>query len=196
MSEPSLPPEPSRRGFAKRALAAVVGAVAFVSPVVAGVVAMLDPLVRRKSGGKSGSDGGEFVRVTTLDALPVDGVPRQFPVVLESKRDAWTTYQNVRVGAVFLRRTADGVTAHNVVCPHAGCFLDYTPKIEGYRCPCHNSEFEVDGALREIASNDLPTVSPRGMDSLEIDEVALKEGVVRVKFQNFRAGVHQKTPVT
>jgi menaquinol-cytochrome c reductase iron-sulfur subunit len=58
----------------KRFCAGVIGVVLGVIPFGAGLVAFMDPL-RRKAG------NADFVRVTSLDALPADGVPRKFPIV-------------------------------------------------------------------------------------------------------------------
>jgi Rieske Fe-S protein len=118
-----------------------------------------------------------------LAALPDDGRPHQFQV-LADKVDAWTVVRNVPVGAVYLVRQGNSVTAFNVVCPHAGCFVDIAPAGSDvtFACPCHRSSFHADGSL-------IPgSVSPRGLDRLEVDRDALAAGEVRVQFQNFQAG--------
>jgi Rieske Fe-S protein len=80
--------------------------------------------------------------------------------------------------------------AFNVVCPHAGCFVE--PAKEGaFYCPCHNSEFQPNGAIVEGRC-----VSPRGLDELAVDDAALKAGTIRIRFQNFIAGTHEKIPTT
>src|SRR5207302_9220658 len=118
MNEVSAMDAPNgRRDFLKKAAAAVIGIVLGLVPLATGITFLLDPL-RRKGG------SGRAVRVTTLDALPDDGVPRKFPV-LATRIDAWNKFTEVPIGAVYLRRTKDGqVQAFNVVCPHAGCFVD------------------------------------------------------------------------
>ena len=132
----------SRRDFFKKSLAVVLGAISTIIPVAAGLTVFLDPL-RRKSSGKG------FVRVATLDALPNDGAPRKFPV-LADRVDAWNRFSNVPIGAVYLRRTAnDKVEALNVVCPHAGCFVDFKAERGKFLCPCHNSLFAVDGKIAD-----------------------------------------------
>ena len=174
------PPGPTRRNFFKEGVALVIGAVVTVVPALAGLRVLLDPL-RRKSG------AGGFVQVATLTALPEDGVPRKFPVVT-TQVDAWNRVPDVPVGAVYLRRTGPNVVrAFNVVCPHAGCFVDYKPATGGFLCPCHNSVFAVDG---RISSADSP--APRGLDELEVEVRGGSE--VWVRFQNFRAGVKEKLP--
>ena len=129
-----------------------------------------------------------MVRVTTLDAVADDGVPRKF-TVRSTKSDAWNRLENVPVGAVYLRRTKEGkVEALNVICPHAGCFVDFSPERGNFQCPCHESSFALDGS---IASRKSP--SPRAMDrlSVKVDE----NGAVWVGFQNFQAGRAEQVPV-
>ena len=179
--EANIPPSSDdRRTFFKKVLAVAIGTLIVLVPSAAGITVLFDPL-RRKS------NKAEFLPVTNLDALPDDDLPRSFQVVAD-RRDAWNLYPAQRIGAVYLRRNKDKVTAFNVVCPHLGCFVDAAP--DGtYKCPCHNSSFNKDGSL--IAGS----VSPRGLDELEIDQAALKQGLVKVRFQNFQAGTHQRIPV-
>ena len=103
--------------------------------------------------------------------------------------DAWNKYPNAPIGAIYLRRTGDGqVEALNVVCPHAGCFIDFLSGEKKFYCPCHNSRFGLDGAIADRKSP-----SPRGMDSLEVE---VRNGTeVWVKFQNFQTGHSEKVPV-
>ena len=57
----------------------------------------------------------------------------------------------------------------------------------GFLCPCHNSSFHPDGSIVQGKC-----VSPRGLDTLDIDQDALKGGLVRVNFRNFQAGTAEK----
>ena len=95
----------------------------------------------------------------------------------------------VPVGAVYLRRVSDQkVQAFNVVCPHAGCFVDYDASGKSYHCPCHNSRFALDGRIADPKSP-----SPRGLDELEVE---LRNGnEIWVRFLNFRAGQKERIPV-
>jgi len=181
MPAPEPQPQPDRRGFLKQALAAVLTAVAALIPVGVGVAVATDPLRRKAAVGND-------VRVTRLDALPADGTPRRFPVIA-AKTDAWNKSEAAPIGAVYLRRTSDDkVEALNVVCPHAGCAVDFDAGNAQFLCPCHKSSFKVDGSLANPHSP-----SPRGMDSLavRVDE----DGIVWVTFQNFLAGRPDKVPV-
>ncbi len=178
---PDHPPQPDRRDFLAKAAATVIGGgLALVGPV-AGLGVLLDPLRRQ-------SAGGGAVRVASLAALPDDGVPRKFPV-LATRQDAWNRSKNVPVGAVYLRREKGGaVRAFNVVCPHAGCFVDFRADKGCYLCPCHNSTFALDGKVLDQNSP-----APRALDELPVE---MREGgEVWVAFQNFRPGEKERLPV-
>jgi menaquinol-cytochrome c reductase iron-sulfur subunit len=179
MSEVNPNGEP-RRDFLKKASAVVIGGVITAVPVAAGIRVIMDPL-RQKAA------GGQRVKVTTLDSLPADGAPRKF-AVLASRVDAWNRFPDAPVGAIYLRRTGENaVEALNVVCPHAGCFVDFRADKKDYYCPCHNSSFQIDGKIADPKSP-----APRGLDSLKTE---LKGNDVWVEFQNFRTGMKEKVPV-
>ena len=143
---------------------------------------ILDPL--RRSAGASGA-----IKVATLESLPNDGVPRKFAIIAD-RSDAWNKFPQVPVGAVYLRRTSETeVQAFNVICPHAGCPVDYVAERKGYLCPCHDSTFELDGKVRDPKSP-----SPRGLDDLKVDIRA--GGEVWVEFKNFVTGHAEKVVKT
>jgi menaquinol-cytochrome c reductase iron-sulfur subunit len=181
MEHHPCPPAPDRRNFLAKAAAVVIGGIVTVIPPAAGLLVFLDPL-RRKS------ETGGAVFVANLAAIPESGEPRKFPV-LATRVDAWNRTPNVPIGAVYLQRLeGNRVRALNVVCPHAGCFVDFKGTRNNFHCPCHNSSFGLDGKVLDPKSP-----SPRPLDSLEAEVRNGSE--VWVKFQNFRAGVHEKIPV-
>ena len=171
---------PARRSFLARVGAVVVGGLAAVVPVGAAVTALFDPL--RRGGGD-----GSMVRVTRLSAIPSDGTPQKFTVTTD-RVDAWSTYADTPVGAVYLRRTEDSVIALNVVCPHAGCFVRLLPEEARFACPCHNSSFDLDGTV-----NDPDSPAPRPMDALAVE--VRNDDEVWVRFRNFLPGREEKVPV-
>ena len=79
------------------------------------------------------------------------------------------------------------VEAINVVCPHAGCFVDFRTDKKDFYCPCHNSAFSIDGKI-----SDPKSPAPRGLDLLEAEVRNEKE--VWVTFQNFQTGKSEKVP--
>jgi menaquinol-cytochrome c reductase iron-sulfur subunit len=185
----SDPPPPSRRSFVTAALALLTGAVAVVTPLGVGIASFLTPLFRKIKSSE--------VRVAFLDQVPDDGRPRYFPVIAE-REDAWTRYPAQRVGAVYLVRQAgkEKPIAFTAKCPHAGCFIGYTPGEDLFKCPCHTSSFKLDGA-RALGDAE---VAPRDMDSLpvEIRQVKTADGQdlaeVWIDFIDFQTGHKEKIP--
>ena len=169
-----------RRGFIKF-LCIVIGGIVSAVPFGAGIWAYINPLTREK-----GVDGDGFLKITSLDAIPDDGTPAKFSVIAD-KEDAWNKFKNISVGAIYLRKEAGKVKALHTVCPHLGCFIDYRSTKSDFFCPCHNSNFKLDGSI-------VSGVSPRPMDPLEIEIRNKVE--VWVKFQNFQPGHDHPIPLS
>lgn len=184
MEKPAVEEMPARRSFFREAFALGLGGIATAVPFISGLVFYLNPLKKKK-----GQADEKFIRVTTLDSLPADNVPRQFPVI-GAKTDAWTRTEASPLGAVFLRRTVEGeIRAFSVICPHAGCFVEYVGREKNrFLCPCHNSEFALNG---DIASPGSP--SPRGLDPVDVE--IRNDSEVWVHFQKFQSGTHDRIPV-
>lgn len=181
MEEDTQRQPPERRHFLKKIAAIIVGTIVTVIPAASGLMVMLDPLKKKKV-------TGDLIKVTNLASLPNDGVPRKFPV-LSDREDAWNRFPKSPIGAVYLRRTGETeIQALNVICPHAGCFVDYRSDITSYFCPCHNSTFALDGDI-----NDEKSPSPRGLDEMKVE---VRNGdEIWVQFQNFRTGKKDKEPL-
>ena len=169
-----------RRGFIKF-LCFVIGGIVSAVPFGAGIWAYINPLTREK-----GVDGDGFLKITSLDAIPDDGTPAKFSVIAD-KEDAWNKFKNISVGAIYLRKEAGKVKALHTVCPHLGCFIDYRATKSDFFCPCHNSNFKLDGSI-------VSGVSPRPMDPLEIEIRNKVE--VWVKFQNYQPGHDHPIPLS
>ena len=181
-SHEESPTDPERRQFLSKAVSFVFGGVVVAVPAGAGLATLLSPLGAENSGKLK-------VRLATLDDLPSDGTPKLFQVVAERK-DAWTKYPNKPIGSVFLRKKGENdVVAFNSSCPHAGCSVDLSKGGGEFNCPCHASTFNIEG---EIVGK---SVSPRGLDELEVDQELLKQGQVWITFVNFKAGVSEKIEV-
>jgi Rieske Fe-S protein len=175
-----------RRGFVAKLAAIVIGGLVGIVPAAVGLATFLNPLRSKVKERQrpSGSDAEGYYRVTTFDSL--SEAPQAFKIIADRK-DAWNTYPQDAIGAVYLQRVGanNEVRAFNVSCPHAGCAVDWRPTKELYHCPCHNSSFAADG------HRDPKSPSARNLDSLDVRVV---EGVVFVKFQDFKAGVKEKKP--
>ena len=178
--------QPDRRQFIKGA-SCVIGAAIGAVPMAAGVRVALSPLADKEA-----AEGGAMIRLADLADLAdlKPGVPMKFAIVAD-KSDKWTRYKDVPVGAVYLVKQKEDakepVVAFNTVCPHLGCFVDYRKEKQDFFCPCHDSNFALDGKLKN-------GVSPRGMDTLEWEIRDTTE--VWVKFQRFKANSKDKIAIS
>ncbi len=167
-------------------MAIVCGGVVAVFPFLAGIAVFLDPLRRRqRANGDTGGDLEGFVRVASLETVPADGVPRQFPVIAD-QHDAWTFFPQQRIGSVFLRRDPETkeLQCFTSICPHAGCSVDYAAETQTFNCPCHSSQFTSDGQVIP------PTPSPRGMDPMEVH--VSDNGEILVKYVSYLTGTEER----
>lgn len=170
---------PTRRGLLAALISALLGAV----PLGIGAAFFLSPLYRKKSDQPRGDD--DFIPLNLpFDALPADGTPI-LVTVERDKQNAWNLYPDSPVGTVWLRRVEGQALAFNSICPHLGCAVEYRTAANDFFCPCHNSNFELDGER-------LNQIPPRSLDMLE---TKLVDGSVWVKYQNFRAGTAEKIEV-
>ena len=175
----------NRRSF----FAILTGTLAVLGPIGAGLWMFFSPLFRKSSSPE--------VRVALLDQVPDDGKPHFFPVVSD-RQDAWTHYDAQKVGAVYLVRQPgeEKLIAFTAKCPHAGCSIGYSAEEQKFKCPCHTSAFNLDGAR----VNGDKEVAPRDMDPLEVnlntvrgdDDMSVKE--VMVTFVDFKTGHSEKIP--
>jgi len=191
MEQPSdsTPDPPARRGFFAKALALGLAAAAYAVPVLSGLAAALNPLRQKGQAGK-------FYKLALLDTLPEDGTPQKVAVI-DQRVNAWTRSIEP-IGAVYLMRTRDAsepVRAIQVICPHAGCSVQFKETVEEeggekvgeFYCPCHRARFDLEGVRLDATSP-----SPRDLDTLAIDPDKLPE--VWVEFQNFQTGIAAKVP--
>jgi menaquinol-cytochrome c reductase iron-sulfur subunit len=169
----------NRRGFLGKAAAVACGAVALFVPTAVGVAAFLNPL--RQKG-----EGGRLLRLASIDMLPEDGTPMKVAAIAD-RTDAWTQYPPEEIGAVFLRRDGDKVSALQTLCPHAGCPIGFDQQNKGFACPCHDQpKFDISGKRIDGPKS----FSPRDMDSLDVEIRNTNE--VWVKFQTFVLGTAEK----
>jgi Rieske Fe-S protein len=161
-----------------------ISAACGIFPLATGIPALLDPV--KKNSGESAKV--PWSKVAPFASLPEDGSPAKFEVVQETVVDAWTTYKDIPVGAVYLTRKEDEVIAFNLKCPHLGCAIDFRKQTNDYFCPCHNSSFALDGS---VTTENSP--SPRPMDTME---TKVEKGQVWIRFQQFRPNIEEKIPLS
>jgi menaquinol-cytochrome c reductase iron-sulfur subunit len=193
-NDPSTTPADSaaRRSFIVRFAAVVAGGLVALFPFAAGWGVITNPLRRsRATSGGDDADSTRFVRICPLDALPADGMPREFAVVADVS-DAWTHAPAQRIGAVFLTRSSkdpNEVTAFTATCPHLGCAVEFDPAKKEYECPCHKSGFGIDGQK-------LFGPSRRGLDPLPVKLAEISGAKeILVRFERFKGGIAAREPI-
>lgn len=124
----------------------------------------------------SASGAPEWIEVGPLAAIP-EGRPTNRSVVV-SQYAGWGRFSSEQ--SLWVVKKGERVTVFTSVCPHLGCTIN--EKANGFGCVCHNSAWSAEG--EKLAG---PT--PRGMDVLEHQ---VKDGILKVKYQNFKQGVAEK----
>ncbi len=96
---------------------------------------------------KEGEFGG-VVTIGGLKDLPVSGSPPvNFPKV-----------------KFWLSNTDEGLKAIYKVCTHLGCLYNWSDQEEKFICPCHGSQFNLDGSY-------IQGPAPRSLDSFAVQVV-------------------------
>ena len=166
----------SRRGALTKLV--VVGGAAFGCALAAPAAVFVTAPLR--GGGAVGERWVKTVRITDL----VDGQPKKVAIVAD-QRDAWTLSKDVELGAVWLTKRGNDVSAFSVVCPHLGCSINAGANGDGFGCPCHTSAFDAAG--KKVSGP-----SPRDMDALV---TKVENGFVLVDFRKFRIGVEERQEI-
>jgi Rieske Fe-S protein len=133
--------------------------------------------------------GGDQSGQTLLDVGPLSDFPLgewHFWAVETMHGDGW---KKTRVRqAIWVRRHGDGdrdVSVLSSICPHMGCLVNWYPDKGQFACPCHGGIFQTDG--QHVAGP-----PPRRMDALDFE---VRGGRLFVRWQDFKIGVPQRTPV-
>ena len=124
-----------RRGFLKRAIAVIQGAMgATVAFLLGGAVAA--PIF--------GSRRQVWLPAASLDDL-AENVP--LPVTIRVTREDGYS-QMVDRQVVFLVKSGDQVTALSSTCTHLGCRVSWDAEASVLKCPCHGGVFDKTGAVK------------------------------------------------
>jgi quinol---cytochrome c reductase iron-sulfur subunit, bacillus type len=170
--------EPNRRrflSFVTKLLTAFLGLLVAV-PVIGSFLA---PLWRKPN-----------EEAAYIDAGPLSNFPFgewRLHALEMVQEDGW---KRTRVRhAVWVRRQGEdehGITVLSSICPHLGCPINWHPDRSQFFCPCHGGIFDVMGQR-------IGGPPPRPMDSLAFE---VRAGRLWVRWQDFKIGVAEKTPVS
>lgn len=174
-----------RRGFLGAATLAVGAcgaacALGAVGTAALGVAWRVEPAGPEQAAGDGGGDGA-WLGLGPLARFQ-DGVATKVAVV-GARRDAWTLHPPRALGSVIVRRRGEGADVLSAVCPHNGC--EVRPRADDLFCPCHDSAFGLDGAVRTGPS-------PRALDPLE---ARVRDGRLEVRWVRFALGTAERRPL-
>ncbi len=125
--------------------------------------------------------GDDYADLGPLAAL-LDGKPTRVTVPSRGV-DAWSE-SGAGGGTVFLLRRGDKLLALDSTCPHTGCSVSVDEGGAGFRCPCHQSAFAIDGTR-------LRGPAPRGLDA---QDVRVVNGRIQLRYQRYRPGSADRVP--
>ena len=169
--------DPDRRKFLKVASCALGGGVGLAVGVPALRLA-IDPAGERTVTGPT-----EPFDIGAVDRYRIGAEPRKVDLVASRVQDAWTTAQDVVIGAAWVRRVEPAkIEALSAVCPHLGCAVGWTG--DKFFCPCHESSFAPNG---ERVSGPVE----RGLDPLPVQ---IKDGRLQLTWVRYRLGGATRVP--
>jgi len=161
----------------RRFLVAMIAIASFLLAIILGI-----PFISALLGPKYRAGKEKWVKVADLQSIP-EGEPVRLNFV-QAEQDAYIQQNAVRSVWV-VRRSQSEVTAYSPICPHAGCYYNWSAQLRRFACPCHASVFEISG----------PVVSgpaPRPLDTLP---ARIDKGSLFVVWKRFKAGVPEKIEV-
>ena len=160
-----------RRTFMTRITGLIAGLIGFsLSIPLVGYV--ISPALRRLP--------RDWAEVGGVQDLPV-GEPKEFSYIV-SQQDGWLKTTAVKsVWAV--RESVGPVTVFSPLCPHLGCGYRWDSSERHFKCPCHNSVFDITGKV-------LGGPAPRPLDRLPMK---VEEDRIFVVYKEFKAGSPTQT---
>ncbi|MEK6683513.1 MAG: ubiquinol-cytochrome c reductase iron-sulfur subunit [Nitrospirota bacterium] len=159
-----------RRTFFTRMTALIMGLIglALSIPLVGYVVS---PALRRQA--------RDWAEAGTVDELNV-GVPRELTYVV-TVHDGWL--KTTAIKSVWAVRQPEGdVTVFAPLCTHLGCGYRWDSDDLTFKCPCHNSIFNIDGKV-------IAGPAPRPLDRLP---VKMEGGRLFVIDKQFKSGTSRQ----
>jgi menaquinol-cytochrome c reductase iron-sulfur subunit len=174
--------DPDRRKFLTLATCALGGGFGLV------VVAPSLRLLADPAGKKTVTSPSEPLDIGNAQQFVAGAPPMRVEVIAPLVKDGWTSAHNVVIGAAWVRRTGprpEELDVRSAVCPHLGCPIGYDGGQNNYLCACHNSRFELSGAMKSGPSK-------RGMDQLPI---AVKDGRLMLTWERYKLDTGGKEKV-
>ena len=167
--------QPVKTGTTRRRfLVVMMSIVASMLGLILGI-----PFIRSVIGAGSVAKKETWVKVADLQSIPV-GEPIRLNFV-QNEQDAFI--QQAALHSVWVvRHSQTEATAYSPICPHAGCYYNWSTQLRRFACPCHASVFEINGMV-------VSGPAPRPLDTLP---VKIESGSLLLAWKRFRSGVAEK----
>jgi len=150
LQEPEQAAAPSRRSFYIAIIYGVWGAITAALAIPAGIYLFFPPAARKNA---------DWIDASDLSAIP-QGVPTE--VSFQRRRvDGWKVISEKATAWIVREPRNNQVVAFAPQCTHLGCAYHWEAGNNAFVCPCHSSEFSIDGKV-------LAGPAPRPLDRYEV----------------------------
>jgi Rieske Fe-S protein len=170
--------QPEKTGTTRRRFIVVIMAIAAsLLGLILGI-----PFIRSVIGAGTAARKDKWVKLADLQAIPVGE-----PVRLNFIRDEQDAFikQTALHSVWIVRQSQAEITAYSPICPHAGCYYNWSAQLRRFACPCHASVFEINGMV-------VSGPAPRPLDTLP---VKIEDGSLFLTWKRFMAGVADKAEI-
>jgi len=139
----------SRRRFQLGAIYGLMSLIGMALGVPAGVYLLFPPKSRKEE---------EWVEATDLATLE-KGVPEEV-VFRRNRVDGWKV-SSEKTSAWVMKKSDTEVVAFAPQCTHLGCAYRFEERRKTFLCPCHTSNFDMDGKV-------IDGPAPRPLDRYQV----------------------------
>jgi menaquinol-cytochrome c reductase iron-sulfur subunit len=129
------PNQPNRRGFQTAVIYGLGALMGFAIAVPAAVYLLIPPKSRK---------GDQWVEATDLTKLE-EGVPEEV-VFRRNRVDGWKV-SSEKTTAWVVKKANNQAIAFASQCTHLGCAFRYDESKKTFLCPCHSSNFNLEGKV-------------------------------------------------
>lgn len=121
----------------------------------------------------------EWVSLGKVDAIPV-GEPQALDYT-STMKDGWKEIHTTK-GVWAVKLPGEEVMVYSPVCPHLGCGFRWDTQDRLFKCPCHGSNFDIDGTVKAGPA-------PRPLDTLPSK---IDNGTLLIQYQEYKSGLAKK----
>jgi len=139
----------SRRRFHLGVIYTLMGTIGAALGIPAAIYLLFPPKSRKTE---------EWVEVTDINSLP-QGVPEEI-IFRKNRVDGWKI-SSEKTSAWVVKKSASEIIAFSPQCTHLGCAFRYEEQKKTFLCPCHTSNFDMDGKV-------IDGPAPRPLDRYEV----------------------------